>query len=194
LKDTHSLFKPTQLFDLHLNNKIVMAPLTRCRAGEGDAATALQATYYGQRASAGLIISEASQISQQGKGYPNTPGIYSEQQVRGWKLSTDAVHQAGGKIFCQLWHVGRISLPCYQPNGEQPVAPSAIRPKAFANTINGRVPLETPRALAIEEIPGIIQQYVHAAECAKKAGFDGIEIHAANGYLIDQFLRTGSNE
>lgn len=193
MKDLHQLFQPTKLFDIQLKNKIVMAPLTRCRAGDGDIATKLQATYYSQRSSAGLIISEASQISQQGKGYPNTPGIYNESQIKGWKLSTDAVHKAGGKIFCQLWHVGRISLPCYQPNGEQPVAPSAIRPNAFAKTIDGIVPLEKPRALELEEIPGIISQYVHAAKCAKIAGFDGIEIHAANGYLIDQFLRSGSN-
>lgn len=193
MKDEHSLFQATNLFDMRLKNKIVMAPLTRCRAGQGDVATALQATYYSQRATAGLIISEASQISQQGKGYPNTPGIYNEQQIEGWKLSTNAVHQAGGKIFCQLWHVGRISLPCYQPNGQQPVAPSAIRPNAYAKTFDGMVPLETPRALELSEIPGIIEQYTHAAKCAKLAGFDGIEIHGANGYLIDQFLRTGSN-
>ena len=193
MKDNHNLFKPTRLFEMELKNRIVMAPLTRCRANVGDCATALQATYYAQRASAGLIISEASQISQQGKGYPSTPGIYTDEQIKGWKLATEAVHQASGKIFCQLWHVGRISLPHFQPNGALPVAPSAIKPKGFALTEHGKFPLETPRALETSEIPGIVEQYVHAAKCAKKAGFDGVEIHAANGYLIDQFLRSGSN-
>ena len=187
------IFAPFSLFDIELKNRIVMAPLTRCRAGDFDAPTALNALYYQQRASAGLIISEASQISPQGKGYMNTPGIYSEEQATGWKLVTDAVHQMNGKIFCQLWHVGRISHPFLQENGALPVAPSAICPEGFAMTPRGKQAFVTPRALDKNDIADIIKDYQHSAMIAKKAGFDGIEIHAANGYLLDQFMHTGSN-
>jgi N-ethylmaleimide reductase len=149
--------------------------------------------YYRQRASAGLIISEATQISPQGVGYPGTPGIHSEAQVDGWRKVTDAVHRKGGRIFLQLWHVGRISHPSLQPDGERPVAPSAIRPDGQAFTPEGPKPFVEPRALASEEIPGIVEQYRTAALNARVAGFDGVEVHAANGYLLDQFLRDGSN-
>jgi N-ethylmaleimide reductase len=179
---------------LKLRNRIVMAPLTRSRAGAGDAPQPMNAIYYGQRASAGLIISEASQISQQGKGYACTPGIYTDEQVKGWRLVTDAVHAKGGLIFCQLWHVGRISHPSLQENGALPVAPSAILPAGQAYTESGFQSLVMPRALETEEIPGIVDQYRHAAQCARHAGFDGVEIHGANGYLIDQFLRDKTNK
>jgi N-ethylmaleimide reductase len=188
------LFEPVQLGPLSLHNRIVMAPLTRSRAGKGDVPGPLNAEYYAQRATAGLIISEASQISQQGKGYAYTPGIYSEEQVEGWKLVTAAVHQNHGFIFCQLWHVGRISHPDLQENGQLPVAPSAIKPEGQAFTETGFKPHVTPRALETAEIPGIVEQYVHAAKSAKAAGFDGVEIHAANGYLLDQFLRDSTNK
>lgn len=189
------LFQPYQMGDIALANRIVMAPLTRSRADrETDAPHALNAQYYAQRASAGLIISEASQISPQGKGYPWTPGIYSEAQITGWQKVTDAVHEKGGKIIIQLWHVGRISHPSLQKNGELPVAPSALRPQGQAFTETGMQDFVTPRALETDEIPGIIAQYEKASVNAKKAGFDGIEIHAANGYLLDQFLRDGTNK
>lgn len=188
------LFQSFQLGPLNLQNRIVMAPLTRSRAGKGDVPGPMNAEYYAQRATAGLIISEASQISQQGKGYAFTPGIYSAEQVEGWKLVTAAVHGNGGLIFSQLWHVGRISHRDLQENGQLPVAPSAIRPEGQAFTETGFKPLETPRALETNEIPGIIEQYVNAAQCAKDAGFDGIEIHGANGYLLDQFLRDSTNK
>ncbi len=187
------LFKPIHMGQLTLPNRIVMAPLTRSRALKGDVPGLLNAEYYAQRASVGLIISEATQISQQGKGYAFTPGIYTEEQVAGWKLVTDAVHSKNGHIFAQLWHVGRISHPDLQENHQFPVAPSAIKPAGQAFTEKGFKPFVTPRALETSEIPGIIEQYHHAAQCAKKAGFDGIEIHAANGYLIDQFLRDKTN-
>lgn len=170
-----------------------MAPLTRNRASAGNVPTELNATYYAQRASAGLIVTEASQISPQGMGYPATPGIYSPEQVEGWKLVTQAVHDRGGRIFLQLWHVGRISHPSLQPNGELPVAPSAIAPAGMAATYTGEQPFVTPRALELSEIPGIVEDYRQAAENALAAGFDGIEVHGANGYLIDQFLQDGSN-
>jgi len=188
-----NLFTPVTLGPLTLPNRIVMAPLTRSRAGAGDAPGPINAEYYGQRAGAGLIISEASQISPQGKGYAWTPGIYSDAQVSGWRMVTEAVHAKGGRIFAQLWHVGRISHPSLQPDGALPVAPSAVRPEGQAFTEHGFQPLPTPRALALEEIPGIVAQYRHAAEAANRAGFDGVEIHAANGYLIDQFLRDRTN-
>jgi N-ethylmaleimide reductase len=190
---TPTLFDSVRLGPLHLPNRVVMAPLTRSRAGAGDAPHALNATYYRQRASAGLIISEASQISQQGKGYAWTPGIYSPEQVAGWRLVTQAVHEAGGRIFCQLWHVGRISHPDLQPGGGLPVAPSAVQPQGQAFTETGFKPHVTPRALSVEEIGAIVADYAHAARCAQEAGFDGVEIHAANGYLIDQFLRDKTN-
>ncbi|WP_412754208.1 alkene reductase [Legionella donaldsonii] len=188
------LFQPTGLGSLKLANRIVMAPLTRSRAGKGDVLGPMNAEYYAQRASAGLIISEATQISQQGKGYAFTPGIYTEEQIAGWKLSTNAVHAQKGLIFAQLWHVGRISHPDLQLDHQLPVAPSAIKPEGKAFTETGFKDLVTPRALETEEIPGIVKDYVHAARCAKKAGFDGIEIHAANGYLIDQFMRDKTNK
>lgn len=187
------LFLPFQFHDLLLKNRIVMAPLTRCRADDKDCPRDIHALYYAQRASAGLIISEASQISQQGKGYAHTPGIYTLEQIDSWKLVTDVIHQHDGKIFCQLWHVGRISHPDLQPDHALPVAPSAIKPEGNALTNTGFKPFVTPRALETYEIPGIVQQYAHAAKCAKAAGFDGVEIHAANGYLLDQFIRSGTN-
>ncbi|PKM12942.1 MAG: alkene reductase [Gammaproteobacteria bacterium HGW-Gammaproteobacteria-3] len=190
----NALFKPVTVGRYTLPNRIIMAPLTRCRSKQpGDIPWALNADYYQQRASAGLIIAEATQISPQGKGYAYTPGIYSAAQIQGWRLVTDAVHGAGGLIFLQLWHVGRISHPDLQPDGALPVAPSAIKAEGEAFTEQGFKPLVTPRALAPDEIPGIIGQYRTAASNALAAGFDGVEIHAANGYLLDQFLRDGSN-
>lgn len=191
-----TLFDPLQLGDLTLANRVIMAPLTRMRSKQpGNIPTELNAEYYAQRASAGLIISEATQISQQGQGYPATPGIHSAEQVAGWKLVTDAVHAAGGKIFCQLWHVGRISHSSHQPGGQLPVAPSAI--KASGGTFSAtwkQVAFETPRALETGEIPRLVADYAQAARNAKAAGFDGVEVHGANGYLLDQFLQDGSNQ
>ena len=187
------LFSPINLGRLQLPNRIVMAPLTRNRAGAGDVPLPMHATYYLQRATAGLIISEASPISPQGVGYPGTPGIYSEAQIAGWQVVTEAVHSGGGHIFQQLWHVGRISHPDLQPGGAIPVAPSAIRPVGTAVTTTGMQPFVTPRALERDEIQAIVEQYAVAARNALEAGFDGVEVHAANGYLIDQFLRDGSN-
>ena len=189
-----ALFKPFMLGDLKLRNRIAMAPLTRNRAEHGsDAPVDLNAIYYEQRAGAGLIISEATQISRQGQGYIWTPGLYSDAQVQGWKMVTDRVHAAGGHIFVQLWHVGRISHTSLQPEGGAPVAPSAVRAKGKTFIEGGFAEVSMPRALEADEIPGIIADYVHAARNAKKAGFDGIEIHGANGYLIDQFLKDGTN-
>lgn len=191
---TTDLFQPVQFGQLELANRIVMASLTRSRAGKGDVQGPMNAEYYAQRATAGLIISEATQISQQGKGYAFTPGIYTDEQVAGWKLVTDAVHAKKGFIFAQLWHVGRISHPDLQIDHQLPVAPSAIKPEGKAFTETGFQDFVTPRALETHEIPGIIEQYVHAAKCALKAGFDGIELHAANGYLLDQFMRDKTNK
>lgn len=188
------LFSPVKLGRYELPNRIVMAPLTRNRAGVGNVPTPVNAEYYAQRASAGLIITEASQVSPQGMGNPQTPGIYSKEQVEGWRLVTDAVHERGGRIFLQLWHVGRISHPSLQPDGALPVAPSAIAPEGNAATYEGEQPFVTPRALETEEIPGIIEQYRQGAQNALAAGFDGVEIHSANGYLLDQFLHNGSNQ
>lgn len=188
------LISPIKLGRYTLPNRVVLAPLTRNRAGEGLAPTALNALHYAQRASGGLLITEASQISPQGMGYPNTPGIYSDEQVAGWRLVTEAVHAKGGKIFLQLWHVGRISHPDLQPNGELPVAPSAIAPEGEAATYTGMKPFVTPRALEISEIPQIVEQYRLGAKNAIAAGFDGVEIHGANGYLIDQFLQDNTNQ
>ncbi len=187
------LFSPIKFGDLELANRIIMAPLTRNRAAEGNVPQAMNVEYYQQRASAGLIISEGTQISPQGLGYPGTPGIHSDAQVEGWLKVTAAVHKAGGLIFCQLWHVGRISHTSLQINGGKPVAPSALKPSGQIFTYTGLQDFETPRALAIEEIPGIIANYVSAAENAKRAGFDGVEIHSANGYLLDQFIRDSTN-
>jgi N-ethylmaleimide reductase len=191
---TIDLFSPFHLGPQQLPNRIVMAPMTRNRAGPGNAPTALNATHYAQRASAGLIVAEASQVSPQGLGYPGTPGIHSAEQITGWKLVTDAVHAAGGRIFLQLWHVGRISHPSLQPDGALPVAPSAIAPAGQAWTLDGMKPYVTPRALETSEIPGIVEQYRQGAANAKQAGFDGLEVHAAHGYLLDQFLRDKTNQ
>jgi len=185
------LFTPIQLGPLDLPNRIVMAPMTRNRCPD-TVPTDLTAEYYRQRASAGLIITEGTQISEQGVGYPATPGIHTPEQVAGWQKVTDAAHQAGGHIFAQLWHCGRISHPDYH-GGELPVAPSAVRPEGQAFTYQGLKDFVTPRALEAAEIPGIVEQYGHAARCAMNADFDGVEIHAANGYLIDQFLRDRTN-
>ena len=189
---TPSLFDSVRIGDLELPNRVAMAPMTRNRS-PGTVPTALNAEYYRQRASAGLIISEASQVAPEGVGYPNTPGIHSDAQVEAWRQVTDAVHGAGGRIFIQLWHVGRISHPSLQPGGALPVAPSALRPEGQAFTYEGLKDFVTPRALDIAEIPGIVEAYARATRNARDAGFDGVEIHAANGYLIDQFLRSGSN-
>ncbi|MGM0433276.1 MAG: alkene reductase [Pseudomonadota bacterium] len=191
------LFAPYTLGDLELPNRIVMAPLTRARASQpGDVPSDMNARYYAQRASAGLIISEATQVSQQGQGYAYTPGIYTPEQVAGWRKVTDAVHAAGGRMHAQLWHVGRISHPELQPSGELPVAPSAIQPEGsqvFISADSGMVDIPTPRALEADELPGIAEQFRQGAENAREAGFDGVEIHAANGYLLDQFIKSGSN-
>jgi N-ethylmaleimide reductase len=186
------LFSPTQLGAISLNNRMVMAPLTRNRAGEGAVPHDLNVTYYAQRSSAGLIITEATPISDMAHGYPALPGIYTDAQVAGWKKVVDAVHAKGGKIVSQIWHVGRISHPSLL-NGALPVAPSAIKPAGQAFTYQGLQDYVEPRALDASELPGIVNEYVHATQCALKAGFDGVEIHAANGYLLDQFLRDGSN-
>jgi N-ethylmaleimide reductase len=171
-----------------------MAPLTRNRAAmPGNVPQAMNATYYAQRATAGLIISEAAQVSPEGIGYPATPGIHSEEQVQGWRAVNDAVHAAGGRIFVQLWYCGRISHPDLLPGGQQPVSASAIKPEGDAVTFEGLKPFVEPRALRTDELPGIVDQYRHAAKCAVEAGFDGVEIHSANGYLLDQFLRDGTN-
>jgi N-ethylmaleimide reductase len=191
------LFRPYRLGALTLPNRILMAPLTRARSSQpGDVPNEMNARYYAQRAGTGLIISEATQVSPQGKGYAFTPGIHSEAQVEGWRKVTDAVHAAGGRIHLQLWHVGRISHPALQPDGGQPVAPSAIRAegaKTFISADSGMVDVAEPRALATGEVPGVVEQFRRGAENAKQAGFDGVEIHGANGYLIDQFLRSGTN-
>ncbi len=190
----NQLYSPYTLGDLKLANRMVMAPMTRNRANQNNAPHHLNTLYYHQRSSAGLIITEASQVSAEGVGYPGTPGIYSEEQVNGWRDITEAVHSEGGHIFIQLWFCGRISHPDLLPENATPVAPSAIKPDGEAVTYDGMKPFVEPRALDISEIKDIIAQYKHAAEMAKQAGFDGIEIHAANGYLIDQFLRDGSNQ
>ena len=188
------LFSPVQVGPLKLHNRVVMAPLTRSRAGPGNVPTQLNALYYAQRASAGLIIAEATQIAPEGQGYISTPGIHSREQIEGWKCVTKAVHVAGGHIVLQLWHVGRISHPSFQPSGALPVAPSAIKPKGQAFTTKGFEPIPTPRALETAEIFGLVEQYVQAAQNAFAAGFDFVEVHAANGYLIDQFLRDQTNK
>lgn len=188
-----TVLSPIQLGPYELPNRMVLAPLTRNRAGQGNVPQPLNVEYYTQRASAGLIITEASQVSPQGVGYPATPGIHSQEQVTGWQHVTAAVHAQGGRIFLQLWHVGRISHPSLQPGGALPLAPSAIKPAGQAVTYEGLKDFVTPRALELAEIPGIIEQYRRGAENALAAGFDGVEIHGANGYLLDQFLRDGSN-
>ena len=187
-----SLFDPLQLGDVTLPNRIIMAPLTRARAGVTRTPNALMAEYYTQRASAGLIISEATSVMPMGVGYADTPGIWSGEQVAGWKRITQSVHAAGGRIFSQLWHVGRISAPLFL-NGELPVAPSAIAAEGYLSLVRPQLEYPTPRALEISEIPGIVEAYRKAAMNAQMAGFDGVEIHGANGYLLDQFLQNGSN-
>jgi len=179
---------------MQLSNRIVMAPLTRNRAGEHGVPQPLNVTYYEQRASAGLIVTEATPISAMAHGYPALPGIYTDAQVAGWKKITDAVHAKGGKIVIQLWHVGRISHPTLLPDGALPVAPSAIKPAGKAFTYQGLVDYVEPRALDANELSSIVADYVHATKSALAAGFDGVEIHAANGYLLDQFLRDGTNQ
>lgn len=191
---TPDLFTPITLGPLHLPNRVFMAPLTRCRASEGRVPNDLNAEYYAQRSSAGLIISEATSVSPHGFGYPATPGIHTTEQVEGWKKITAAVHAKGGHIYLQLWHVGRISHPAFQPEGVLPIAPSAVKPKGQVFTGTAMEEYVTPRALEASEIPGIIAEYVHGAKLAKEAGFDGVEIHNANGYLLDQFLRDGTNQ
>lgn len=188
------LFSPVQLGRYVLPNRIAMAPLTRNRAAAGNVPHGLNVLYYEQRASAGLIITEATQVSPQGVGYPATPGIHSAEQIAGWQQVTQAVHDKGGRIFLQLWHVGRISHPSLQPDHALPVAPSAIAPEGMASTYEGQQPFVTPRALETDEIPGIVDQFRRGAENALAAGFDGVEIHNANGYLLDQFLRDGTNQ
>lgn len=189
----NSLFAPIKIGDLELPNRIVMAPLTRCRASAGRVPNALMAEYYAQRASAGLILSEATCVCADGVGYPDTPGIWSTAQIDGWRLVTDAVHEAGGRIFLQLWHVGRISDPEFL-DGARPVAPSDIAAAGTVSLLRPQRAFVTPRALMQEEIADIVQAYRQAASNAKLAGFDGVEIHAANGYLLDQFLQDSSNQ
>lgn len=186
------LFKPLKVGAFELANRIVLAPLTRARAGDVRVPNDLMRDYYVQRATAGLLITEATSITPSGVGYAKTPGIWSDEQVIGWKKITDAVHAVGGLIVQQLWHVGRISDPIFL-NGELPVAPSAIQPKGHVSLVRPEKPYVTPRALELHEIEQIIRDYRHAAENAKKAGFDGVELHAANGYLIDQFLQSSTN-
>jgi N-ethylmaleimide reductase len=196
----NALFEPYRLGSLALPHRIVMAPLTRSRAAQpGNVPTELNAEYYAQRASAALIITEATQISEEGQGYAWTPGIHSAEQVAGWRRVVDRVHARGGRIFLQLWHVGRISHPSLQPGGASPVAPSALKPegKAFVAGASGNgelVPMETPRALETSEVGRVVRDYAAAARKAKEAGFDGVEIHGANGYLIDQFISSKTNQ
>jgi len=187
------LFDPIQVGALKLPNRIVMAPLTRARAaGGGRVPNALMAEYYAQRASAGLILSEATSVTPMGVGYADTPGIWSDEQVEGWKLVTDAVHRAGGRIVLQLWHVGRISDPVFL-DGQAPVAPSAIKPAGHVSLLRPMKDYETPRALTLDEIAGVVAAFRQGADNAKKAGFDGVEVHGANGYLLDQFLQDSTN-
>ena len=188
-----SLYTPYTLGKATLTNRIVMAPLTRNRAGAEFVPGDLAVQYYEQRASAGLTIAEATQISQQGQGYQDTPGIYTTAQIEGWRRVTDAVHAKGGHIFLQLWHVGRISHVDLQPNGAAPVAPSAIRAQTKTFVNNGFADVSEPRALELSEIPGIIEDFRSAAANAIAAGFDGVEVHGANGYLLDQFAKDGAN-
>ena len=188
-----TLFDSYDLGSLTLRNRMVMAPMTRNRATADGVATDMMATYYAQRAGAGLIIGESAPVSQQGVGYPHQPSLFTPEQAAGWKKSVDAIHEKGGKIFAQIMHTGRISHPDHQEGGALAVAPSALKAAGQAVTPNGFVDHVAPRALALEEIPGVVEQFRTAARFAKEAGFDGIEIHGANGYLIDQFLRDGTN-
>ena len=187
-----SLFDPLQAGAFALKNRIVLAPLTRCRASAGRVPNDLMREYYAQRTSAGLMLSEATSVSPMGVGYPDTPGIWSDEQVAGWKRITETVHQAGGTILLQLWHVGRISHPDYL-GGALPVAPSAIAPKGHVSLMRPMRDYVVPRALDLSEIPGVVAEYRRGAENAKRAGFDGVEVHGANGYLLDQFLQDSTN-
>jgi len=187
------LFTPFELAGLRLANRMVMAPLTRNRAGPGGIPQDINVEYYRQRASAGLIITEGAQISERGVGYPSTPGIHTRGQVDGWKRVTATVHAQGGRIFLQLWHVGRISHPSLQPDGCAPLAPSSVLPEGEASTYEGPMPFVTPRSMALSDIAEVVEEYRQGAANARAAGFDGVEIHGANGYLIDQFLRDGTN-
>jgi N-ethylmaleimide reductase len=187
------LFSPVKIGPYELPNRIVMSPMTRSRAGAGGIPTSLNARYYEQRVTASLIITEAAQVSLQGVGYPFTPGIHNSEQAEGWRGVTDAVHGRGGRIFCQLFHAGRISVPQLQPEGETPVAPSAVAPEGEAWTAEGMIPYGTPRALKRDEIDMQVEAFRRASEFAVEAGFDGVEIHSANGYLPDQFLQSGTN-
>jgi len=187
------LFRGTKVGDLSLPHRIVMAPMTRNRAGAGNAPTEMNAAYYRQRASASLILTEATPVEPRGHGYPNIPGIYTDAQEAGWRRVTEAVHEAGGRIFQQLWHSGRINHPLTMPDGEVPVAPSAVRPEGSVATVEGEKDFVVPRALATEEAVAIVEDFRRGAERSKRAGFDGVELHAANGYLVDQFLRDGTN-
>ncbi len=187
-----TLFDPLRAGALTLRNRIVLAPLTRCRASEGRVPNDLMRDYYVQRAAAGLILSEATSVTPMGVGYPDTPGIWSDEQVAGWKRITDAVHAAGGTMLLQLWHVGRVSHPSYL-DGALPVAPSAIAPQGHVSLIRPKTDYVVPRALELSEIPGVIAEYRRGAENAKRAGFDGVEVHGANGYLLDQFLQDSTN-
>jgi N-ethylmaleimide reductase len=189
-----NLFDPLRLGAMTLANRIVMAPLTRDRAGPGQVPTAMMAEYYRQRASAGLIVTEGSQVCAEGQGYLDTPGIHSREQVAGWRTVTDAVHAAGGRIVIQLWHVGRISHVSLQPGGAAPVSSTARTAVGKTFTRDGFVDVSAPRALRSDELPGIVAAYRHAARCAMDAGFDGVEVHGANGYLLDQFLRDSIND
>lgn len=189
-----NLFDTVKVGDLELKHRIVMAPLTRSRAGENLAPREMNVEYYRQRASAALIVTEATHVSPQGIGYPLTPGIGTDEQIVGWKKVVDAVHATGGRIFLQLWHVGRISHRVMQENGEQPVSASAVKPAGELYTGKGMIEFEAPRALDLEEISGIVEYFRAGAENAKIAGFDGVEIHGANGYLLDQFLEDGTNK
>jgi N-ethylmaleimide reductase len=193
-EEAKNLFTSVKVGAYELPHRIVMSPLTRSRAGKGFAPTEMNATYYVQRASAALIITEATEVSAQGIGYPNTPGIWTQEQIAGWRIVTDAVHKAGGKIFLQLWHVGRISHPSMQEGNVLPVAPSAIAAEGELFTYEGMKPFVTPRALELEEIPGIVEDFRRGAENALTAGFDGVELHGANGYLLDQFLEDSTNK
>ena len=189
-----SLFQPLRLGSITLPNRIIMAPLTRMRAGADNVPTAMNAEYYAQRATAGLIIAEGTAVSQQAQGYPNAPGIYTQAQVEGWKTVTEAVHSRGGRIFLQIAHNGRNSHSSFMPDGGTPVAPSAIPPTLPGFTRDGRqVPIETPRPLRLEEIAPIVDSYVKASRRAIEAGFDGVELQASNSHLIDQFLEDGTN-
>lgn len=187
------LFEPLTFGAFRIPNRVIMAPLTRCRSSEGRVPNAMMAEYYAQRASFGMILSEATSVCPMGVGYPDTPGIWSDEQVAGWKLVTDAVHAKGGTILLQLWHVGRMSDPIYL-DGQLPVAPSALKPAGHVSLVRPEKEFETPRALELDEIPEVIEAYRKGAENAKKAGFDGVEIHGANGYLIDQFLQDSTNQ